>query len=571
MGDALPVYHFGAFQLDPGERRLLRRGEPVSLPPKPFDLLVTLVEHRGHLVEKATLIQALWPDAIVEEANLTFQVFTLRKVLDEDGNGDSMIQTVPTKGYRFVAAVTLKGPTQPERLRWAGRSVAALLTLGCIGALAGLMSRECDAPLSVPPEVRPLTTLPGDEGLGSLSPDGQTVAFLWDGGKDWPLHLHIKRVDSSAIRRVTSGTDPEGVAAWSPDARQLAYLRFRGRTGRVHIISVADGEDHTVGDFPAARFARIDWSPDGRTLVAAKSLQNVDGSPIGGLYLIPVQGGEPRQITWPERWEAHTSPAFSPDGRSIAFVSCKGNECDAYVIALNADLTSTGTPRRLTWQAGWAMTRLTWTHDGKEIIYDVFMTPSVMSLWRMAVDGTASPRRIESAGFRAHGAMVARNSDRLVFTRSLDDSDIYRLQVGEASDNWFTSSFSDDSPAYSQDGKRVVFATSSSGVSEEIWIAESTAPTRTSSPMDRGGGKARRASRQTGLVSPSTRAAVTVTCTSGPSTQTEVHHVSSRPRRQVTRTFQCGRLTGATSFSQTIGTDIATFGDCGPPAASPSG
>ena len=81
---------------------------------------------------------------------------------------------------------------------------------------------------------------------------------------------------------------PKSAAAWSPDGQQLAYLRFRESTGRVHIISVADGADHTVSDFPAARFAGIDWSPDGRTLVAAKSLQNVDGSPIGGL--VPDSG-----------------------------------------------------------------------------------------------------------------------------------------------------------------------------------------------------------------------------------------------------------------------------------------
>src|SRR5262245_25812700 len=67
-------YKFGDFHLDPAERLLLRHGQVVSLTPKAFDLLVHLVEHHGQLVEKSTLIAALWPDTIVEEGNLAFQI-----------------------------------------------------------------------------------------------------------------------------------------------------------------------------------------------------------------------------------------------------------------------------------------------------------------------------------------------------------------------------------------------------------------------------------------------------------------------------------------------------------------
>src|SRR6476620_3121474 len=108
-----PIYEFGAFRLDPAERLLVRDGRPVSLTPKAFDLLVHLVEHRGRLVEKATLMAALWPDTIVEEANLAFQISALRKVLEDGGDGDSVIQTVPTRGYRFVGIVTAVGQVAP--------------------------------------------------------------------------------------------------------------------------------------------------------------------------------------------------------------------------------------------------------------------------------------------------------------------------------------------------------------------------------------------------------------------------------------------------------------------------
>ena len=65
-----PIYAFGQFRLDPTERLLLREGQVVAVTPKAFDLLVYLVEHHGRLVEKSTLMSALWPDAVVEEANL---------------------------------------------------------------------------------------------------------------------------------------------------------------------------------------------------------------------------------------------------------------------------------------------------------------------------------------------------------------------------------------------------------------------------------------------------------------------------------------------------------------------
>ena len=99
------LYRFGEYSLDPAERLLLRDGEPVSLTPKCFDLLVVLVENSGHLVEKEALLERLWPDQFVEEANLSFTISSLRKVLGQEKNGPRFIETVPKKGFRFSADV----------------------------------------------------------------------------------------------------------------------------------------------------------------------------------------------------------------------------------------------------------------------------------------------------------------------------------------------------------------------------------------------------------------------------------------------------------------------------------
>ena len=107
------AYEFGPFRLDPAERLLLRDGQAVALTPKAFDLLVYLVEHHGHLVEKQSLMTALWPDTVVEEANLAYNVSALRKALGDGREDGRFIETVPTRGYRFVARVTVSS-TRPS-------------------------------------------------------------------------------------------------------------------------------------------------------------------------------------------------------------------------------------------------------------------------------------------------------------------------------------------------------------------------------------------------------------------------------------------------------------------------
>ena len=98
-------YHFGPYRLDASQRVLLRDGKPVSLTLKAFDTLIALVQKQGLVVEKDDLMKQVWPDACVEDSNLTQNIFTLRKVLGETAEGLKYIETVPRRGYRFVAPV----------------------------------------------------------------------------------------------------------------------------------------------------------------------------------------------------------------------------------------------------------------------------------------------------------------------------------------------------------------------------------------------------------------------------------------------------------------------------------
>jgi DNA-binding winged helix-turn-helix (wHTH) protein/tetratricopeptide (TPR) repeat protein len=109
-------YEFDNFCILTAERVLLRDGKPQALPPKVFDILLVLVEHSGHLVEKAELMDQVWPETHVEENNLTVNMSALRKALGEDRK---YIETVPRRGYRFVAGVrkVTDEKTEPEE-KW---------------------------------------------------------------------------------------------------------------------------------------------------------------------------------------------------------------------------------------------------------------------------------------------------------------------------------------------------------------------------------------------------------------------------------------------------------------------
>ena len=99
------IYEFGPFHLDAGERLLSKDGQAVALTPKAFDTLLLLVENGGRLVDKEELIRSVWPDSFVEENSLNRSIYVLRKTLGELSGQAKYIETVPKRGYRFVASV----------------------------------------------------------------------------------------------------------------------------------------------------------------------------------------------------------------------------------------------------------------------------------------------------------------------------------------------------------------------------------------------------------------------------------------------------------------------------------
>jgi DNA-binding winged helix-turn-helix (wHTH) protein/Tfp pilus assembly protein PilF len=115
MSEEGTLFRFSRFSLDAHDRMLLCEGRRVPLPPKVLQTLLILVRHQGRIVEKTLLMEEVWPDNVVEEANLAQHIFTLRRVLGDSADEPRFIETVPGRGYRFIAAIDSQTSAASER------------------------------------------------------------------------------------------------------------------------------------------------------------------------------------------------------------------------------------------------------------------------------------------------------------------------------------------------------------------------------------------------------------------------------------------------------------------------
>jgi len=201
------LYEFGAYRLDPAQRLLLRSNQTVVLPPKTFDLLLILVQSGGRAISKSDLMQSLWPDTFVEEANLPFQISALRKALGEDGA--VWIETLPKHGYRFTAPVRriLSDQASDTATANSGRPgrpwLPWLVAAGVALLAAGAVIRQSSGPSNKDLVPVPLTSDPGREDQATFSPDGNQVAFSWNGPDQRNFDIYVKVIGSESSLRLT--------------------------------------------------------------------------------------------------------------------------------------------------------------------------------------------------------------------------------------------------------------------------------------------------------------------------------------------------------------------------------
>ena len=372
-------------------------------------------------------------------------------------------------------------PVTARPRRWRGLVMAAAASLAVITIVAvWWRGRQAREPAPALMRVVPLTTLPGKVGSPTFSPDGGQVAFTWNGQKQDNFDIYVTFVGSSDVRRLTNDPLPDVHPRWSPDGRSIAFLRVRADGTTVQVISPLGGADRKVSDFRDAD--SLSWSADSRWLAAGRWGKSLDKtSPIGdrGIYLIPVEGGEPRQLITPTTGDTYISnPAFSPDGRRLAYFSCTSpttielvmGSCDVFIVYLDPALTPTAPPRAITHERLLSAGPIAWTSDGHDLIY-AGTTGDPGYLWRVAADGTATVRRLEIAGFHADEPAIASAGDRLAFMNGGGAVGIWRFDIEGSVQPMVGSSTAEGQARLSPDGRRVAFTSARYGNTSEVWVA----------------------------------------------------------------------------------------------------
>ena len=371
----------------------------------------------------------------------------------------------------------VKGASPARRWLW---GVATIVVLAGVALALWLARRpESGAPSSF--RIVPLTSYPGMELRPSFSPDGRQVAFSWNGEKEDNLDIYVKQVGGTEESRLRLTRHPGADLdpAWSPDGRWIAFSRQGGgeHTATLFLISPVGGRERRLGEFRVEDFrGTVSWSPDSHWLAvpdqpAAKGPQ--------GLFLVSVETSERRRLTsCPELYLGDFSPAFSPDGQTLAFARfISGDAADLYLLPLSRELISIAEPTRLTFENRQSRSPA-WTPDGSELLF-VSGGNHYPGLWKVAVSGRARPEALPLGGGGAYlnSPALSRQGD-LAFVQKISDINIWRVPISGPDRKagspapFISSTFFNHTPAFSPDGQKIAFASYRSG-NAEIWVCDS--------------------------------------------------------------------------------------------------
>jgi Tol biopolymer transport system component/DNA-binding winged helix-turn-helix (wHTH) protein len=514
------TWRFGVFELDALSGELRRNGTLVKLREQPASILLLLLEHAGQMVTREQLRQHLWPsDTFVDfDHSLNAAVMKLREALGDSADKPLYIETIPRKGYRFVAPVSHPADTQnggppsqstvdPElpvsKTREQGNgsieapsktpdekqgrrrplsskvAVLILLVVSAIGITALIRSTSLRSALlpskSEPNRMSPnlrssiLTSAPGDAHSPSFSPDGRQIAFVWDGVERRHYDIYVQLVGSDTPLQLThhkSGDGVPGPPQWSPDGREIAFARCNSERDGVYTVPALGGAERRLTNSRCMNSVagRPIWTPDSKAMVMLD--QCTPGGPRA-VVLFSFASGEKGCLAAGSPGDFYSDDALSPDGRTVAFFhETEAGYNEIYSVPLSGEA-----PRRLVSQDNVA-SNLMWTPDGKYIVFNSNRGDMIRA-WRVPVAGGPVEPEMVYPGVGA----ISQDGRRLAYTES---------QSGEAPAIWradlsnpggpvlrkrklIYSQFREDSAQPSPDGTHLALQSDRSGATL-IWL-----------------------------------------------------------------------------------------------------
>jgi len=486
------IYLFDDVRLDSNNFQVTKGGNLVSLEPKAFEVLLYLLSNPGRLIEKDDLLNAVWKDSFVTQNAMTRVIAQLRKALGDDAKQARYIETVPTRGYRFIADIQLidssadsvtENPartSQPSYLSnhpWTKRIVlSAAIILAVIGWRMIWNRASADAPAIK--RTTQLTNWTRLDIYPAPSPDGNTLAYSSDHGGGF--EIYVKQLTPGAKEiQLTSDGGQNYQPAWSPDGKFIAY--YNKIRGGIWILPSHGGVARQLTDFGS----RPAWSPDGSTIAfQSDGLNDVGATAYGAmspsrLWLIASQGGTPKQITQMDQPKGgHGSPSWSPDGKRIVFATY------GVGIIQICSVKSTGEDLKVLYR-GYAFDPI-YAPDGESIFFAGEINAITFSILKLRVnpytgDAIGRPIEVKSSGTSLPKHLrFSADGKKLFYTLLWMTNNLWSVPISPTTSEAKSQPipFTQDTtyrktlPVFSPDGSKLYYLADRSGENVSICITD---------------------------------------------------------------------------------------------------